>query len=356
VAFGPEGGIVKLRDKLTGRDVVKEGGRAGVLAGLIGSAMEESRGRAQVTYSGPGVWRAVETGKVGTITYEMIYTFTADNARIDLDILLTVPFGTRIGCPDPKDPVAPKRGGERDHAVKLRYVFNAQLEDVLGKVPRAVRHQPLIVQTAPAGDEILYANLWASVETEKSGLAISNGGSMGYRAAGSSVEPILAYSGDHSWGGPRLMEGMYTYRFAVIPYGGYSLWSYSLHNSYGGTAERSAAHRQAVERDRPLYILEFEGRGGNLPLQGAAVALPKVEDAVTVQALFPQDGKLFLRLCNMGEEPVSVPLQGAVTATNLALVESTPVASPILLHPWRAQTYEIAGRRAASDCREPNAR
>jgi hypothetical protein len=275
----------------------------------------------------------------------MTYTFTADNARIDLDILLTVPFGTRIGCPDPKDPDRPNRGGERDHAVKLRYVFDARLEEVIGKAPRAVRHQPLIVQTAPGEDELLPANLWASVETEKSGLAISNGGSMGYRAVASSLEAIMAYSGDHSWGGPRLMEGMYTYCYAIIPYAGYSLHSYSLHRGYGGTAERSSAHRQAVERDRPLYVLEFTGQGGELPLQGSAVELPKVEDAVTVQAFFPQDGKLFLRLCNMGETPLSVPLAAPVEAINLALTQRTPTPSPLLLHPWRVQTYEIFSQR-----------
>lgn len=351
VAFGIEGGIVKLHDKLTGRNLVKENVKTGILEGLIGSRMETSRGRAQVTYNGPSVWRVAETGKVGVIAYEMTYTFTADNARIDLDILLTVPFGTRIGCPDPKDPDKPNRGGERDHAVKLRYIFNAQLEEVSGKGPRAVQHQPLIVQTAAAGDELLLANLWASVETEKSGLAISNGGSMGYRAVGSVLEPILAYSGDHSWGGPRLMEGMYTYRFAVIPYAGYSLHSYCLHRSYGGTAERSSAHRQAVERDRPFYVLEFEGHGGELPLQGSAVELPEVENAVTVQALFPQDGKLFLRLCNMGEKPVSVPLQRPVVETNLALTRCTPAVSPLLLHSWRAQTYEINKSRTCGQLR-----
>ncbi|MCY2928312.1 MAG: hypothetical protein NTV86_02230 [Planctomycetota bacterium] len=340
VAFGPEGGLVTLHDKLTGRDLVKQGARTGLLEGIIGSKFETSRGRAQLTYNGPDVWRVVEIGRVGAVAYEMAYTFTADNARIDLDILLTVPFGTRIGCPDPKDPDAPKRGGERDHAVKLRYVFNAQLEETVGKAPRAVRHQPLIVQTAPAEDEILFANLWASVETEKSGLALSNGGSMGYRAAGSSIEGIMAYSGDHSWGGPRLMEGMYTYRYAIIPYGGYSRHSYSLHRGYGGTAHRSWAHRQAVERDRPLYVLEFTGRGGDLPLQGSAVELPRFEDAVTVQALFPQDGEVFLRLCNMGETPLSVPL-APVEAINLALTKRTPAPSPLLLHPWRVQTYRI---------------
>jgi len=347
VAFGAEGGIVKLHDKLTGRRIIHEDVRTGFLEGLIGNDLKQSRGQVKLTLNGPGVWRVIETGKVGVIAYEMVYTFTADNARIDLDILLTVPFCTRIGCPDPKDPNRPSRGGERDHGVKLRYIFNAQLEEFLGKGPRAVRHQPLIVQTAPAGDEILSANLWASVETEKSGLAISNCGSMGYRAVGSSLEPILAFSGEHSWGGQKLMEGMYTYRFAVIPYAGYSLDSYSLHRSYGGTVERSSAHRQAVERDRPLHVLEFNGQGGRLPLQGSAVELPKVENAVTVQALFPQDGKLLLRLCNMGEKPVSVPLQRLVVEINMALTKSTPVSSPVLLHPWRAQTYEITSKPGA---------
>jgi hypothetical protein len=150
---------------------------------------------------------------------------------------------------------------------------------------------------------------------------------MGYRAVNSTLEPILAYSGDYTWGGKKLLEGTYTYRHALV--------------RYGGIADRGSAHRQAVERDRPLYVLEFKGQGGNLPLLGSAVERPKVADAVTVQALFPQDGRLFLRLCNMGETPVSVPLSRPVNAINMALTERTPAAPPLLLHPWRAQTYEI---------------
>jgi alpha-mannosidase len=350
VAFGAEGGLVKLRDKLTGRSVMKEGATTGVLEGLIGSKMEASRGRVRLTCAGPAVWRAVETGRVGVVAYEMVYTFVADKERIDLDIRLDIPAGTRIGCPDPNDPHRPNRGGQGDHGVKLRYVFNADLEEMRDptgsppprfSAPRGVRHQPLIIQAAAAGDETLDANLWASVETDKSGLAISNCGSMGYRAVGSSLEPILAYSGEYAWGGQKFLEGTYTYSYALIPYRGYSQDSYCLHRSYGGTAERGKAHRQAVERDRPLYALEFKGQGGKLPLEGAAVELPKVEDAVTVQALFPQDGHLFLRLCNMNEKPASVPLSRPVQAINLALTERSPAPAPLLLHPWRAQTYEL---------------
>jgi hypothetical protein len=353
VAFGDRGGLVRLCDKVTGRDLVKEGLKTGVLEGLIGSAWEVSGGHVELVLAGPSVWRAVETGRVGSIPYEMVYTFTADNARIDLDIRIEVPAGTRIGCPDPNEPGKPARGGQGDHGAKLRYVFKAQLEEISSPdgsppprfaAPRGVRHQPFIIQTSIAGDETLDANLWASVETDKSGLAIANCGSMGYRAVGSTIEPILAYSGEYAWGGQKFMEGTYTYSYSLVPYAGYSLDSYCLHRSYGGITGRGLAHRQAVERDRPLYALEFNGQGGKLPLQGSAVELPRVDDAVTVQALFPQDGKLFLRLCNMGEKPVSVPLQGAVTATNLALVEGEPVASPILLHPWRAQTYVIAAK------------
>ena len=327
VAFGAEGGIVKLRDKLTGRNLVKEGIRTGFLDGLIGNDLQQSCGRVKLDCRGPGVWRVVETGTVGVITYEMVYTFAADNARIDLDVRLEIPAGTRIGCLEHKEGGGPRRGGLGNHGVKLRYMFNAELEETPGQEPRAVRHQPLIIQTATAGDQTLDANLWAAVETDKSGLAISNGGSMGYRAVNSTLEPILAYSGDYTWGGKKLLEGTYTYRHALV--------------RYGGIADRGSAHRQAVERDRPLYVLEFEGHGGNLPLLGSAVERPKVADAVTVQALFPQDGRLFLRLCNMGETPVSVPLSRPVNAINMALTERTPAAPPLLLHPWRAQTYEI---------------
>ena len=88
-------------------------------------------------------------------------------------------------------------------------------------------------------------------------------------------------------------------------------------------------------------MFEFKGRNGKLPLEGTAVDLPKVEDAVTVQALFPQDGHLFIRLCNMGEKPVSVALPRPVQEVNMALTERKPAVSPLLLHPWRAQTYQI---------------
>lgn len=341
VSFAADGGFVKLRDKLTGRNLIKEGARTGFLEGMIGQKVEQSRGRVQLTLSGPDVWRAVETGTVGVISYEISYTFAADNTRIDFDIRLEVPEGTRIGCPDKGVEGAQNRGGQWDNGAKLRYIFNADLVETMDKEPRAVRHQPLIIQTAAAGDQTLDANLWAAVETEKTGLAIANCGSMGYRAAGSTIEPILAYSGDYVWGGHKFMGGTYTYRYAVVPYEGYSLHSYSLHRNYGGFAGRGSAHRQAIERDRPLYVMEFKGQGGKLPLEGSAIELPKVEDAVTALSLFPQDGHLFLRLCNMSEKPVSVPLSRPVKAINMALSERASTVSPLLLHPWRAQTYEI---------------
>ncbi|MCY2924291.1 MAG: hypothetical protein NT031_02445, partial [Planctomycetota bacterium] len=81
VGFAPDGGLVKLRDKITGRDLLAEGGKTGVLQGVIGPKMETSRGRAKLTAAGPCLWRVVEAGTVGTIPYEMVYTFTADHAR-----------------------------------------------------------------------------------------------------------------------------------------------------------------------------------------------------------------------------------------------------------------------------------
>lgn len=351
VTFAPEGGLVRLWDKQKQRDIIKEGVRTGILEGMIGSRMETSQGRVQQTYAGPGMWRVVETGTVGTIAYEMIYTFVGDSARIDLDINMDVPGETYIGDADPKIPGAPRPGGEADNGAKLRYVFQAELERITIQDgspptrfagPHGVRHQPLIIQTSPSGDETLDVVLWAAVETERSGLAITNCGTMGYRAVGSSLEPVLAYSGRYSWGCQRFMQkGSYTNRLSIVPYGGHSLWSYGMYHEYGGIAERGKVHRHAVERDRPLYVFEFKGQGGELPLQGSSVNLPATGDAVTVLAFFPQDGKLFLRLCDMSERPVSIPMDVDLVAVNLALTERTPVTSPLLLHPWKAQTYEI---------------
>ena len=65
------------------------------------------------------------------------------------------------------------------------------------------------------------------------------------------------------------------------------------------------------------------------------------DDAVTAQALFPQDGRLFLRLCSMWERPVSVRFDRPVKSVNLALKRRKAEGSSVLLNPWRAQTYQI---------------
>jgi alpha-mannosidase len=310
VEFGPAGGIVRLRDVRSGRELVPPGEPTGFLEGLIDNERRHSHGPVRLTAAEPCLWQAVETGHVGAVGYEMTCTFQAGSARIDLDIRLNIPAGTRIG----------RAGQFRESATKLRYV----LATALGEGPRAVRHQPLVIQEAPAGAEVLDANLWASLESGAAGLAVANRGSMGYRVAGANIEPILAYSGEYVWG-DKFLAGQYEYHYAIIP--------------YGGPADRGAAHRHAIERDRPLFAFAFTGSGGDLPLEGAAIEVPKVDAAVTALALFPQDGRLFLRLCNMSSAPESVRLDRVAGVVDLALRTRAP-ACPCL-HPWRAQTYEI---------------
>jgi alpha-mannosidase len=323
VEFASEGGIARLRDKALGRDLTVPGTRTGLLRGQVGSEDATSTGSVRVAASGPQVWEAVEEGRVGTIPYTLTYRFVRGVPRIDLDIRLDVAPGTRIGCPEDKGTPEERRNGQfRDHSAKLRYIVGTTLEQ-----SGVVRHQPLTIAEMPAGSETVDANLWASLETAGVGLAMANRGSMGYRAVGGGLEAILAYSGEYVWG-DRFLDGVYDYDLSLIP--------------YAGTPDRGRAHAEALAFDRPAYALEFEGAGGTLAREGSALVLPEGDPEVTVLSVFPQDGRWFVRLCNMGDEARSLEPAGLLGETSLALGPARPLTGALALHPWRAQTYELA--------------
>lgn len=325
--FAAEGGLARLYDEVTDREYVAAGLPTGALDGLIGSVRATSAGTVAVTDAGPGIYEAVERGEVGGIPYSIAYRLADGCPRIDVHIRLDIPPGTRIGCPESKGTPEERRGGQfRDHSVKLRYVLDTVV-GAGGRSPRAVRHQPLIIAEMPPGQETVDANLWASVEADDCGLAVANRGSMGYRVRGGTIEMILAYSGEYVWG-DKFLDGTYDYDFSLIP--------------YGGPSDRGRMHQEALAFDRPLFALEFDGVGGALPMEGAAIPLPDMDAAVTVLALFPQDGRRLFRLCNMSGEPRTITIPGLAGETNLALGPALPVGGAVELHPWRAQTYELA--------------
>ena len=326
VEFGAKGGLAQLKDLRSGRSLIGAGGVTGVLRGLVGRDQVQSEGSVAITQNGPCVWQAKESGMVGPIAYATTYTFSAGNPRVDLHIRLQIPKGTRIACRDDQGTPESRRGGGAffDNGAKLRY----SLDTGLGDAARVVRHQPLIVSEMPASAGTVDANLWASLERDDAGLAIANRGSMGLRRVGGSLEPLLAYSGEYVWG-DNFLEGTYDYDLSLIP--------------YGGTRDRAAAHRAAIEFDRPMYVLAFDGSGGRLPTTRKIVDLGASPDSVTALALFPQDGHVFVRLCNMSPAPLAVKLPAARSA-DLALRLGSAVTGPPKLSPWRAQTYELLGR------------
>jgi len=322
VEFSPDGGLTRLTDRASGRDLVPLGRRTGVLEGLVGSDSERSSGSVTVTAAGPVVWRAVERGQVGAVAYEVTYAFAAESPAIDIHIRLDIPQGTRIGCPEAEGTPESRRGGIfHRHGYKLRYLLDTPLAG-----PRAVRHLPFIISELPPGTETVDANLWAALETDSAGMAVANRGSMGYRAVGSRLEAILAYSGEYVWG-DNFLNGAYDYDYRVIP--------------YGGAADRGAAQRLAVEFDRPLYAHAYTGGAAAGPREWTAASLEAGGDAVGATALFPQDGGVFLRLCDMSDNAAEVGVVQAVSEVNLALTKDTPITQPIRLRPWHAHTVRL---------------
>jgi len=149
---------------------------------------------------------------------------------------------------------------------------------------------------------------------------------MGYRAVGSRLEMILAYSGEYVWG-DNFLSGTYEYDYRVIP--------------YGGGADRRSAQRLAVEFDRPLYTHAYAGDTAAGPQDWTAVSVEGAGDGVGATALFPQDGGVFLRLCDMSDEAAAVSVSQAASEVNLALTEETPLAPPMRLRPWHAHTLRV---------------
>jgi hypothetical protein len=265
----------------------------------------------------------VETGRIAEVGYEIIYTLAAGCPRVDIKVRLQVPKGTRIACPaDTGTPDSRRNAGmSHQNAGKLRLV----IETALPETAAAVRHQPLIIAEMPGKAETIDANLWAGLEAGGAGLAVANRGSMGLRRAGRTLEPILAYSGEYVWG-DNFLQGDYEFDLSLAP--------------YAGPAGRADAHGQALAFDRPLYALPFAGRSGQEPPAGSALSLPNLPAGVAAQAIFPQDGALFLRLCNMGPTPVRAKLPPCRTA-DAALRIGKPIVAPVTLAPWRAQTYAV---------------
>ncbi len=335
VEWAPTGGLTRLFDKQLGKELIAPGVRTGTLSGVIDSDWAYSQGSAQLTAAGSDYWEVVEQGRVGVVGYKLTYHFTEGDPKIGLTVSLDVPRGTRIGCPDKGETPQERRSYRaHKHDEKLRYSLATTLADpkyagdyVWGRsYPTKVRHLPLIISELPAKTVDIDANMWAGLEQDNLGLAIANRGSSGYRAVGGTLELLLAYSGEYVWG-DNFLTGAWDQEFALIP--------------YAGKTDRPWVQQQAQAFYAPLYAIEFTGTGGSAPMQGSFVDLEQAGAETQVLALFPQEGKLWLRLVNMSPAKVSATCREVTAASNLALTESLESGSKLNLMPWRAQTYEL---------------
>jgi alpha-mannosidase len=322
IRFHPEGGLLSLEDRRTGKSFLKPGRRSGFFAGRIEGADCESKGKWTLTPGPQGnPWMtAHEEGSIGNIPYALELAVPADSRRLDFIMKFHI-SGQRIGTLSEN-----KKDGRSPfvHDTKLRF----KLFPAAGEGATGVRDVPFgASETSDPNVEGIY---WTALSDARTGIAIFNRGTMGsVREPDGGFSIPLAYAMNYIWG-TRMLGGDFSYEFALYPFEGE--WS------------RADLHRKALEYNFPLIAVKTAPGDGRF---GREVTLLEAAspDAI-VTALYTAEGKTYGRLfaCQGRAAQVDVRyLKGRarMVEVDLAGNEKQAVTSPLSLRPWQFRTVRV---------------
>jgi hypothetical protein len=316
------GGILSLRDKGTGKELLAPGKRSAIFAGRIEGKDYESQGK--WTLHGVGEespWIvAREYGFIREIPYTFEIVFRSDTARLDCRVLFHLE-GQRIGqlSNQPRDAVS-----AFVHEQKLRFkAYPAVSGQAVG-----VRDLPFaIVET---GNPYVEGNYWSALTDHRMGLAYFNRGAMGsVREADGGFSIPLAHAMYYIWG-TRMLRGDYSYEFALYPF-------------LGGWKEADL-HRKALEYSFPVPTASGNAGDGVL---GDAVSLMETDlRNVILSALYSQDGKILVRMYEYqglgGTALLKYNRGGArLRETDMLGDNEREVADPLSFQPWQIRTVRL---------------
>jgi hypothetical protein len=315
IRFHPEGGLLSLDDRRTGKSFLKPGQRSGFFAGRIEGADCESKGKWTLT---PEIAR--EEGSISGIPYTLELTVRADSRRLDFSMKFHI-SGQRIGTLSEN-----KRDGRSGfiHESKLRFkMFPAVSEGAAG-----VRDVPFGV--AETGDRYVEGIYWTALSDNRTGIAVFNRGTMGsVRETDGGFSIPLAYAMYYIWG-TRMLDGDFPYELALYPFEG----------EWG----RADLHRRALEYNFPLVAISTPPGDGRF---GREVKLLEAAspDAI-VTALYTAGGKTYVRLFDHQGRAAQVALRylkgpARLAEVDLAGQEKGTVTSPLALRPWQFRTVRI---------------
>jgi alpha-mannosidase len=317
-----EGGFAALESRLSRRPLFQPGQRSGFFTATIDGRKEESRGQWRFSSGQEGSPRtvAVETGLIGSIPYRMELELWNGSPRLDFRVRFDF-NSEKIGAAtdDPQDSTS-----AFVHEEKLRF----KMFPAVGSSAVGVRDLPFVIsETQETSVNGIY---WAAVSDDRVGLAVFNRGSMGsVRESDGAFAVPLAFANSYIWG-TRMLSGEFVYEF--------SLWPFE------GPWQEAALHRRALEYNMPCLTLGSEPGNGELGETFQPITLSS--DNVSLSALYPHTGHVYLRLYEHSGQPSTVRLRPwkdwPVTEVNLAEDVLVTSQSSVAFRPWQIRTFRMS--------------
>lgn len=297
---------------------------------------------------------AIQRGKLGTINYVFEMRLSDNSERIDCRTKFEM-NGQLVGRTDVTQgrPVPLTRNGHH-HEDKLCFVMNVCLDsnrrmvrdlpysisDWNGAVLKTEEYwypdDLILIDTQVTAEEsfnsttYMHGIYWLCLRDDKNGLAVFNRGCMGSAIQGNRMLIPLLYSNEYMCG-TRILEGEFDDEFAILPF----------------SADKNDAvlHTSAMS-----YAYQPEAaiiKAGNGDIAALTVADFECNtDAVIVTSIYPENGYIYVRLCNYSDVCASAklkPFTGTVDAQTdlLGNVAENLADGNLFFRPWEIKTVRI---------------
>ena len=271
IKLSDNGGIAYLKNIENQKFISKPGAQAAFLFGRINGVDEQSKGRWIIQKSGEGTpWvKATEYGFIAGIPYQFEIILHEDNPRLDCKLEFNF-NGEKIGLVSDnlRDSHSPFI-----HEKKLRFKFFPNL----GENAKGYRDLPFAI--SETDNQYVEGNYWTALSDGKNGIAFFNKGTMGsIREEDGSFSIPLAYAMYYIWG-TRMLNGSYSYDFAIYP--------------YTGNWKEADLHKKSLEYNFPIPYIETQPSPGKF---GDIVDVISFQsEDIILSALYHSNNKVFTR-------------------------------------------------------------
>ncbi len=322
VCFQPDGGLSSIKDRRSGKELLRPEAAGGLFVGKIDGQDMNSKGRWVLeTPHGGGTWAvARQSGSIGVIPYTAEMKFYRESPRIDCWTRFRF-SGEKIGR---------VTDNERDavsgfvHEDKLRFKIFPSLNE------RAVGVRDLPFAVSETTDPYVNGLYWTAVADGDKGIAVFNRGTMGaVREKDGGFSVPLAYASYYVWG-TRMLTGDLEYEFALYPFVG--RWT------------EADLQRHAAEYNLPLAGTAASSARGSLGTVFQPIGVQS--SSAMVSALYRRNGKTYVRAYEYrgttgGVSLDKTPASARTMEIDLGGRDLGTLTGTFSIEPWQIRTIRL---------------